>query len=165
MASTKEATQRTLSSAGHFVAEDYNHDGFITHLTEVATLDTCSLPPCELLDYFMHFSGNSLVRPFTHDGLSSFRLWIGADPDNLLGVVFDTQGSTIPVGNYLPPGCDPNQDCTSFPVGFMASQNVTFFNDGSIDRGVLWRGGTLVSSLFTAGKILRCAGPPSTNRK
>ena len=127
--------------SGYFVAEDFNNDGFITHLTEVATQDTCSLPPCELLDYFMQFSGNSLVQPFTHAGLSSFKLWISADPDNLLGVFFDMRGSTIPVGNYLPPGCLPFQNCTSFPVGFMASQNVTFFNDGSIDLGVRWRGG------------------------
>ena len=131
--------------SGYFVAEDYNHDGFIQHLTDHgnSTGPTCTLPPCELLDYFMHFSGNSLVRPFTHDGLSSFRLWDGADIDNLLGVLFDMRGSTIPVGNYLPPGCAFPDDCTSFPVGFMASQNVTFFNDGSIDRGVLWRAGLL----------------------
>lgn len=142
--------------AGYFVAEDYNHDGFIQNLSESGTQSNCTLPPCELLDYFMHFSGNSLVRPFTHDGLSSFHLWEATDIDNLLGVYFDMRGSTIPVGNYVPPSCVPNLDCTSFPVGFMASQNVTFFTDGSIDRGVLWRAGLLGDAGWCGEDIPLC---------
>ena len=106
--------------AGFFVAEDVNRDGFISYTTQDGQ-PFCGPnvgPRCELLAYH-----NSLG----HHGLSSFGdLRLSDSTSNSWGVHFRIGSSTLPVGNWLPEGCnifDEANPCTSSPDpgGFIAS--------------------------------------------
>jgi len=145
--------------AGYFVTR-YN-SGIIGYVNSQEGNDCISNQEgCGLVDYFMHFSGNSLVQSFEHHGLSSFSLWTGADFDNTLGILYDTRSSTIPVGDLLPVGCS-DSDCTSRPFGFMASQNWSYISnpdlDGpGIDRGFQWVGGPSQSVPWCSDQVEIC---------
>jgi hypothetical protein len=134
--------------AGAFRAQDLNGDGFISHLA-FAQQD----PPgnnwhcvsCEVVDYFMFFSGNSHVPAFVHSGLRAIAIPPGGDEiDNVVGIVpgMGIGWSTIPNGEPDPPGCENDLDpesCTSLPQGSIGSQDWSILPNGTIDRGRRWQ--------------------------
>ena len=84
--------------AGYLVANEIQ--GTITHDGEDYS---CSVDPargvCNVLDYFMFFSGNSLVSTFTHVGLGVLDKLPGGNLDNWLGMSIDLkEGFFIPEG-------------------------------------------------------------------
>ena len=72
----------------------------------------------------MSFISNSQIV-FSHHGLSAFGPTTVEDSSsNIMGIHFPIGSSTLPVGNWLPEGCNVFDDanlCTSSPIGFIAS--------------------------------------------
>ena len=147
--------------AGYFRAKDINHDGRISHFAEGAYPSGnvfCHM--CEVVDYFMFFSGSSRVSAFVHSGLKALAVIPEGDIDNLVGLRMETQWSTIPTGEFNPPGCErpPNYGmfCTSFPLGFIGSQDWSIRADGMIDKGIKWTVNDVVAFPLCGPSTLSC---------